>query len=129
MFKARSHGIVEQAVTRNTTKQSGWFQVRMGEGFSFWFTMTATGAPSVSLYVDYSPFELNGGANDPRSTTKTNYVTATLATAVTTKDTLIQYAAPTATKAPFVSVNLRAVEGDVAAVSSLTFVACRNTVG
>ena len=128
-FKARAHGIVEQALTRNSSLDSGWLKVRAGEGFSFWFIMVAAGAPSVSLYVDYSPFEQDGEDTDPSTSGRTNYVTSTLGTGITTKDVLVQYACPTALKSPFVNIRLRVVEADVAAATSVTFAFCRNTEG
>lgn len=128
-FKARTHGIIEQANTQGGTLSSGWLKVRDGSGFSFWFIQMASGAPSHSLYVDYSPFELDSEDTAPTAAGRTNYVTSTLATGVTTKGSLVQYSCPTALKSPFVSIRLRAVEAGVAAATTVTFGFCRSTEG
>lgn len=125
-FKAKSSGIKEQALAQAGTATGAWEKVSVGDGFSFWAYWTASGSPSLTFYVDYSPFEKDGSACAPSSTDRTNYLTATLASAVTTKDTLVRYSCPTAMTEPFVYMRLRAVEGNVAAVTTLTFVACKN---
>ncbi len=125
----------EVAITKGATSTGSWFKVSRLQAMNIWWYMTASGSPSISLYFDYSIFPAGerqttttmgpptfaAGLFSPSYTGRTNYRTVTLGTGLTTKAAWTHVDTSAELLYPFCSARVRAVEADVAAVTTLTF--------
>lgn len=124
--------LAESAIAKNATATGDWRKRPHGDAFNFWWYMTATGAPSVTIYVDYTifdpaPSKHAGGTHDPASTDRTNYRTITLASAQTTKGSWTHVDTPSELLYPWTAYRVRVTEGAGAAVTTFTLAVCSNS--
>ena len=128
--------VAEEAIAKNGSHTSGWKTVSKGEAFHFGMYMTATGAPDVTITVDYwfwgegkAPPDQGTVADvsfDVASAARNNYFTVTLKANETTKDTWTRYNCPAELEYPFVAYRVKVTENDVAAVDTISVICCNN---
>lgn len=124
----------ETAITQNTTATGSWFNMPRAQAFNLWWYMTASGAPDVTIYLDYTiwkkgdvsvtsrePPTTTPSTFAPESTSRTNYRTITLASNQTTKAAWTHIDTPDEMKYPFSCCRVRVTENNVAAVTTFTF--------
>ena len=122
----------EVAIAQDGTAIGEWVAVKGAEGFNFWDYLTSTGAPSVAISVDVSLFQPGATAadgtqlHDRDSSTRNNFRTIEVVAATTTKDEWVHHDTPDELQYPICWMRGRAVEGDVAAVDSLSVVVAVN---
>lgn len=122
----------EVAIVKAATATGVWMTCPRAQAFNIWYYATSAGAPEGALYFDYSIFGLESFTQAPPGTyayglfhpayaSRTNYRTITLkASGAFALDAWTHIDTPAEMKYPFASCRIRATEGDVAAVTTLT---------
>lgn len=133
-FNSVTHSLFRESalLTKNATITGIWVPVKGAEAFHFAYYMTAAGAPSVTISIDYTfwmpgyKYTSTDTTFDPDSATRNNYVTVALGAAQTTKAAWVRFDTPSELKYPVAWIRGRAVEGDVALASTFSLITCCN---
>lgn len=103
-------------VTTGATKMSDWLDASSGLAYTiFYYQVSSAGTPSHTISVEVSPYNFKY-LNDlvtAGTDTVAYYVSATLASSVTTESTLIRYT-DTILTTPFKSIRVKVVGGGAA---------------
>jgi len=111
----------EVAILQAGVDVSAWIPAKGAEGFNIAYRMTATGAPTVLLAIEYALM-------DPSVAyfTWDNFMSVTVAAALTKTSTLTHIDTPADLKYPIQYYRVRCTENNVAAVTTLTVQVAHN---